>query len=112
MATKGSSDFHVDYMDVTQHWHPHSQQYAGGDHLLTALYRGWQMDEVIFREEHWFAGMRHVVVYYFELTRDDDAMTMPVISTPFVTRLIRNSEVQVLAIEESKRRRERAAPQD
>lgn len=112
MATKGSSDFHMDYMDVTQHWHPQSQKYAGGDHLLTALYNDWQMDETIFREEHWFAGMRHVVVYHFDLSRDDETMVMPVISTPLVTRIIRDSDIHVRSIEERRRGREKTATQD
>ena len=30
----------IGYCDVCRHWHPHSEQYAGADALLTALHRG------------------------------------------------------------------------
>lgn len=105
MVDRNSSDFHVDYRDVTQHWHPQSQRYAGGDSLLTALDEGWEMSDTIVRREHWFAGMRSVTVYQFEMTRGDEKMTMSVINTPYVTRLIRESSVRVIDVDHIKDRK-------
>ena len=36
------SNYHVQYLDVTKHWDPDSENYAGGDALVTALSRGWR----------------------------------------------------------------------
>ena len=99
MVNSGSSDYHVDYVDVTQHWHSKSQRYAGGDCLVTALDSGWDVRE-IWCETHWFAGMRSVTVYYFELERGQEKMTMPVIHTPYITHLIMQMGQQVRDVSE------------
>ena len=99
MVGNTSSNFHVDYVDVTQHWHSKSQKYAGGDCLVTLFFNGWEILSVS-REYHWFAGMRSVSIYYFELARGAERITMPVIHTPYVTALIHRLNLQLKEREE------------
>ena len=111
MIDRGSSNYHVDYVDVTQHWHSQSQPFAGGDCLVTALFDGWSIS-TISRETHWFAGMRSVSVYTFELKRGDETQTMPVIHTPYVTSLIAKSNIPIIEVTQSQRGRQTAPRND
>lgn len=77
-----------DISDIYQHWHPQSQKYAGGDQLATLLYFGWQLKSVVFVQRFGQPGGRQVSVYHFELTRDRESVSMPVVGNPFVRRLI------------------------
>jgi len=91
-----TTNFHVDYVDVTQHWSAISEPYAGGDGLVTALTRGWEIIGNIRREEKWYAGMRHIVLYYVTLERNGTEMVMPVLNNPYVNRLMQNAGVEIL----------------
>jgi hypothetical protein len=93
------ADFHVEYMDVTQHWHPESEPFAGGDALLTALYDGWRMLKDVTCETHWFAGMRQTNIYYVDLVRGDERMTMPVTHNPYVDRMLNMGEIHMIFTE-------------
>lgn len=89
-----------------RHWHAQSEMFAGGDSLTTALFLGWTMSENVSLEEHWYAGTRRVAVYYFELTRDNETVTMPVIGNPFVDRLIAMNGTQVIPVGKHQRPKE------
>lgn len=84
--------------DVTQHWCPRSQKYAGGDALVSLLNDGWQVQQPILYEEVWFGGGRQVTVYYFELEKLNETVKMPVIANPFVLNLISQLHVRVLPV--------------
>lgn len=82
------TNYHVQYQDVTsQHWHPRSEEFAGGDNLMTALENGWHINECLLTK-HYYAGMRSVKVYRFHLSKGDSQIVMPVIYNPYVERLI------------------------
>jgi hypothetical protein len=81
-----------------RHWHAESEAYAGGDSLATALFLGWTSSDTVHLEEHWYAGTRRVAVYYFELMRDTEKITMPVIGNPYVDRLIATMTLQVIPV--------------
>ncbi len=102
MLPENSSDRHIEYLQVIHHWHPGSEKYAGGDCLLTALYEGYEPEAWVYREEHWRGASRCVVVYYFELTRADETMVMPVICNPYVERFINGFPLLLAPIEQSK----------
>ena len=89
------TNFHVEYMDVVQHWSPNSEKFAGADSLLTLLYDGWQMNRTVKRREHWFAGMRSVYIYHIELERNGEKVTMPVVHNPYINRMIRSNNITV-----------------
>jgi hypothetical protein len=100
MLNASSSNFHVEYMDVTQHWSPESERYAGGDCLMTALHNGWEMSPTVRVEQKWYAGMRHVTIYHVELRREGKTMVMPIINNPYVTRQFSQmDEVEVVPMD-------------
>jgi hypothetical protein len=86
-------------MKVVRHWHAPSEKYTGGDSLLTALYQGWTISNIVYSEAHWYAGTRCVIVYYFELTREGVTVVMPVITNPYVERLIAETPLRTLPLE-------------
>jgi hypothetical protein len=95
-----SSNWHNTYPAFHRHWHPGSERFAGGDALLTAVDDKWEVSRVCYLEEHWHAGTRLVTVYHFELQRGEERMTMPVITTPYVRRIIRREQFEVVPIAE------------
>lgn len=96
------SNYHIMYQGVTtQHWHPKSAHYAGGDNLVTALDKGWEIDKCVL-VRHWYAGMRSVKVYEFSLTRGDDTMIMPVIDNPYIGRFVDEEGIQLVISDDAK----------
>ncbi len=95
MVVLDSSNAHFSYMDVVSHWCPRSQRFTGGDALLTYLDEGWKIEPEAFYEEFGQTGGRRVIVYYFELSRGEETVRMPVISNPFVERLIHALDLKV-----------------
>ncbi len=97
-----SSNYHMDYFDVTQHWHPDSEQYAGGDALVTLLTQGWEIEREVGVEDRFFAGLRSISVYHLTLVRDDERMRMPIIRNPYINRIIRSGSYVQVNVDEMK----------
>ena len=95
MVTFDASNSHFEYMDVVRHWSPASQKYAGGDAINTLVNEGWRINETVFFEEFWHAGSRPVTIYHFELVRGDETLHVPVLSNPYIRRLVESLPVQV-----------------
>jgi hypothetical protein len=95
MLESNAVNWHTSYWRMVRHWHVGSEAYAGGDCLLTALNEGWTVSTQVTADEHWHAGTRCVKVYSFELTFGDATVTMPVITNPFVERLIAQSALRI-----------------
>lgn len=93
-------NWHTTYPVFSRHWHGGSEKFAGGDALLTALDDNWEVAEVCYQEEFWHAGTRLVTVYHFELVREDERVDMPVITTPYVRRIIQEQKFKVKPIAE------------
>lgn len=81
-----------------RHWSPISEKHTGGDALLTALDNGWRINGVIFRQEHWLAGVRRVCVFHIDLERDGEFAKMTVVHNPYVIRFLREYGAQVVLI--------------
>jgi len=97
MMNQNQVNFHVQYQDITsQHWSFSSERFAGGDHLLTALARGWAIDETVKLRKHWFAGMRGVDIFHFSIERGDKVVDMPVIGNPYVYRFIQDHNLEII----------------
>lgn len=94
-----SMNLHAHYPDVIKHWSHLSERFAGGDALLTKLRNGWDIT-TIYAEEFWHAGTRPVMVYHFVLLNGDEEIVMPVISTPYVRRMIFSWNLEVRAYDE------------
>lgn len=84
--------------DTRRHWSPTSQAYAPADVLLQYLTEDWQISPVVGLEEHWHAGIRRVDVYHFELTKEGQALIIPVQSNPVVRRLIAHQGLKVVML--------------
>ncbi len=106
MVSFDASNSHFQYMDVVRHWSPISEKYAGGDALVTLFTEGWQLHETVFYEEYWHAGSRPVTIYHLEMVRDDEKMNVPVISNPYVDRMMDTLPVQVRPLKERQSQRQ------
>ncbi len=84
--------------DKPRHWSSSSQTYVPADVLLEYLDDGWDISSVVGREECWHGGGRHITVYYFELTRNNQAVVMPVLGNPIVRRLVGQQQLQVVLL--------------
>ncbi|MDX2137755.1 MAG: hypothetical protein SF123_06640 [Chloroflexota bacterium] len=101
-------NYHVAYPDVYRPWSVTCEPFAGGDALLTKLRQGWEMtNETVYAEEHWHSGARLVMVYHFELIRNGEILHMPVVSNPFVRRMVRMEGFTVKPISERQIQRRR-----
>ena len=97
MVQENQQDERVHYQDITsQHWSYSSEHYAGGDNLLTAIARGWEIDEVVKLRRHWFAGMRCIEIFHFTIRRDDVVADMAVLGNPYIYRYLANNAHQLV----------------
>lgn len=96
MSIERPPSFGAEYLDVTQHWSKHSEEYAGGDALVTMLSNGWELQPEVRIEDQFFAGMRSVSVYHLTLERNGDVINMPVLRNPYVNRIIRMGDYKII----------------
>ena len=97
MMNQNQVNFHVQYQDITsQHWSYSSERFAGGDNLLTALSRGWEIEEKVQLKRHWFAGMRCIEIFHFTIQRDDKTVDMPVVGNPYVYRFVKTHNLEII----------------
>lgn len=99
-------------IDTPRHWCPQSEKYTGADSLITALRDGWLASRVIYRQDIMHGGSRRTSVYFFELRRDDEVRTMPVISTPFIVRFIASFQMRVIHTADSEKTDVRATAEE
>jgi hypothetical protein len=92
----------IDEGDAYRHWSPDSEKFTSGEALFNALRDGWQVDGVIFRQDYWHRGGRRVPVYHFNLVRHGKHSKMVIIQNPFVDRLVQNSGIQVVLLNQRK----------
>lgn len=91
-----------DIGDIYRHWQAQSEYYAGGDALATALYLGWQANDIVLLERRWQGGSRRINIYHFELVREGETMAMPVLGNPFVERLIGEQRLRLVHLSKNK----------
>lgn len=98
-----SQNLHSQYPDFSRHWCDTSEKFAGGDALLTALQNDWIAERVCHEEKYWHAGTRLVTVYHFELKNGDETLHMPVVTNPYVRKIIREEEFKVIPMNEERK---------
>lgn len=96
MINRKSTNHHADYLDVTQHWSPNSEKYAGGDGLITMLDRGWEMHGEAVLEFKRYGEGRFVTIYHVTLERDGEQMSMPVVHNPYINKILRSLNVRIV----------------
>ena len=84
------------YLEKPQHWCPRSQTYAGVDNLIGALDKGWKLNRHVYRHAIWRGGSRPVVIYYFELHNGGEITTMPVISNPYLLKVMADHALEII----------------
>ncbi len=98
IGTSGNS--HFDYLDVTRHWCAKSEPYAGGDGLVTFLNDGWKMENTVYEEIYWHAGVRQIKIIHFDLRRGEESFTLPVLINPYIRRLLASLPIQVKSLQD------------
>ena len=96
-----SSNSHSQYPDFSRHWCDTSERFAGGDALLTAMNRNWEVEPTCYEEHVWHAGTRLVTIYHFTLHNEGETLLMPVVANPYVQRVVREQGYKVLPFEEA-----------
>ncbi|MBI1259798.1 MAG: hypothetical protein GC204_20210 [Chloroflexi bacterium] len=101
-----SQNQHLQYPDFSRHWCDTSEKFAGGDALLTAMQNHWKADDTCYEEHYWHAGTRLVVIYHFDLHNEGETLHMPVITNPYVRKIVREQQftIKPLSREQSSQR--------
>lgn len=91
----------VQFNDVykPRHWCQHSEPYTGGHSLHSALDEGWQLGQDVTFEEHQL-GTRIIRVYHFELSANQQTVTMCVVTNPYVERVIREHHLHIVSVKQ------------
>ena len=101
-------NFHVQYPNILRHWSPRSEAYAGGDNLLTAMNRGWEVGNVVTCQKYYHAGVRCVSIYEFTLRKNGTEIKMPVLENPYITRMLYMGPFEVVDLAEDNKSKEAA----
>ena len=97
MMNPNQRDPHIQHQDITsQHWSFSSERFAGGDNLLTALARGWEIESKVILKRHWFAGMRCIEIFHFTIKRGAVIAEMAVIGNPYVYRFLADYPIELV----------------
>lgn len=79
---------HEKFTETKRHFSPGSEHYTGADSLLTAQRYGWRLVNIAYEEQILMRGGRYTSLYYFKLMRGHEKMIMPILSNPFVLRML------------------------
>ena len=58
----------------------------------------WKAEDTCYEEHYWHAGTRLVTIYHFDLHNEGETLHMPVITNPYVRKIIREEEFKVLPL--------------
>ena len=95
---KGTHEF---YTSTDRHWHAGSEAYTGGDSLITAMRNGWQLLNLAYEQSVEVRGGRSVAVLHFQLVQGSDRIVMPILTNPFVERLLIDRKIMVRSMRET-----------
>ena len=88
---------HEKFTEQDVHWCSESEEYAAGNHLITALRSGWSLAAPrVEAKQVWRNRSRPLTVYHFLLARNHQTMLMPVLSNPYVERYIIQNQIAVV----------------
>jgi hypothetical protein len=89
---------HEKYTNTNRHFSPASERYTGADSLLTAQRYGWRLVNIAYEEYVLMRGGRYTSLYYFKLIRDTEKMIMPILSNPFILRMLEQRQMIVRSL--------------
>jgi hypothetical protein len=93
--------FVIEDISFYRHWDVMSQRFGGGDSLATAFVEGWEIHEPVAQRTYWCGGARQVCAYAFELQRGTEIIFMPVVSNPYVDRLVQELNLSIIHEEDT-----------
>ncbi|MGB1285503.1 MAG: hypothetical protein ACPG7F_03130 [Aggregatilineales bacterium] len=100
MTVSDAMNYHIQYEDITfQHWNAESESFAGGDHLVTAIANGWDIEQCV-QINHEFGIARFVTIYEFSLYRNGKTVVMPVVNNPYVERFMKETGIAIVSNDE------------
>ncbi len=74
-----------------RYWCPETERYAPASALISFLDNGWEVKKVEIDQINYSSG-RFSTIYHFLLGRKGEAVHMPVISSPSISRLLKNHQ--------------------
>lgn len=89
---------HERFTDTNRHFSPDSERYTGADSLLTAQRYDWRLVNIVYEEYVLMRGGRFTSLYYFKLVRDTEKMIMPILSNPFILRMLERRRMIVRSL--------------
>ena len=89
---------HERFTETNRHFSPNSEHYTGADSLLTAQRYGWRLVNIAYEDQVLMRGGRYTSLYYFKLIRGAEKMIMPILSNPFVLRMLENRRMIVRSL--------------
>lgn len=90
---------HTKYTEIDRHFCAKSEQYTGADSLITAQRNGWQIINTVYEKKVEMRGGRYTSLYYFKLMRNGDKLIMPIVSSPFIERMLQRTKIVLLPLE-------------
>lgn len=84
--------------DIVHHWCPRSQTFATTSHLISAINDGWQVSTLVIRKAITYGAReaRRTNLYYTELRRDGEYITMPIVENPVLVRLFCTAAFEIV----------------
>jgi hypothetical protein len=89
---------HERFTETNRHFSPASEHYTGADSLLTAQRYDWRLVNIAYEDQVQMRGGRFTSLYYFKLIRNNETMIMPILSNPFVLRMLEKRRMIVRAL--------------
>lgn len=89
---------HERFTITNRHFSPDSEYYTGADSLLTAQRYGWRLVNIAYEEHVLMRGGRYTSLYYFKLIRGAEKMIMPILSNPFVLKMLETRRMIVRSL--------------
>ncbi|NWF68105.1 MAG: hypothetical protein HXY40_03380 [Chloroflexi bacterium] len=96
------AEFHVGDRARQRAWSAQSEEYSGGDALLSAVEQGWQVRGLIFCQEIWHGSARRARIYHITLERHQESKRMRVVVNPYVERWVKQQGVRVVQMNQRK----------
>jgi hypothetical protein len=98
MTIYNPEGMHERFTSTKRHFSPDSEQYTGADSLLSAQRCGWRLVNIAYEEYILMRGGRYTSLYYFKLARGAEKMIMPILSNPFVLRMLEQRRMIVRSL--------------
>lgn len=84
------------YLRSPRHWDPQSEKFTGVDSLVTAIQNGWEPAQSVTKREFYRGNSRPIGIYYVNLEKNGENVTMAVIGNPYLHKLLALLEISIV----------------